>query len=637
MLTFIFGAITSLILFIIPGYLLSTFSSFRNNSTIERVYFGFVLNMAIFILIGFILSYLKIFTPFWILVFLVIYTIFSIMLYLKYSKYSKINYNNDRSHISKKIMILFFILALLISFVYTQLSPFPIGHDRGVHFGRSIFLLHHRTLPTTHPGTNYAPFYFQGPNIILSTFIGSNAFFSNLSPTIRIYEFNLLMDLSTMFKFFFALLVSLTVLGIYFISNTIYKNKKISILSSLIFVSLSGFDIADVGSIGTILAFIFLSVFFVYLFSFLESDLHSNVDYLFFSLIIIAIIFTHIIGVTFMAVLLISVFCWKVFKKELKIKQLQRVLTFMTISILFSLLFLSLFHPTLKQGIIDMIIRRMNSTSEINAFSPIGVSFIEYFTKSFNMLLNIEVVMPIILVFSIGFLVDIKKKASIMIPFALSSALFAFIPILSFVRPQSYLIYPLCILGGLGLFYVLRFIMKGKNQLLVIIFIFTIIGVVSSTNNVFENGLSRLYYNYDTYKETYNLSAWLNKELDSPHTILFPGSGASAYLLNSLSHNKILFAEPRYPDMPSYQETSKVYTMFRTNIGVFDYRNISSEERCNILNKYNISVIIETKIHKSDIESFKLCYSKVEVYHPTSSYWVIILEKSMGEMGQNFT
>lgn len=626
MLTFIFGAIISLILFIIPGYLLSAFSSFRNDSTIERVYFGLVLSMAISILIGFILSYFKTFTPFWILVFLVIYNIFSIMLYLRYSKYSKINYNNDRNYIS--IIILLFILTLLISFVYIQLSPFPIGHDRGVHFGRSIFLLNYHTLLTTHPGTNYNPFYFAGPNIILSTFIGSNALFSNLSPTIRIYDFNSLVDLSAMFKFFFALLVSLTVLGIYFISNAIYKNKKISILSSLIFVSLSGFDIVNFGSIGTILSFIFLSVFFVYLFSFLESNLHSNVDYLFFSLIIIAIIFTHIIGVTFMVVLLIFVFCWKVFKKEMKIKQLQRVLTFMTISILFSLLFLSLFHPLLKQGIIDMIIRRMNSTSEINVFSPVGVSFIEYFTQSFNMLLNIEVVMPILLVFSvIGFLVDIKKKTSIVIPFAFSSVLFAFIPILSFVRPQPYLAYPLSILGGLGLFYVLRFIMKGKNQILAIIFIFTIIGVVSSTNNVFESGSSRLYSNYDTYKETYDLSAWLNKELDSPHTILFPSSGASAYLLNSLSHNKILFAEPRYPDTPSYQETSKVYPIFRTSKGVFNYRDISSKERCNILNKYNISVIIETKTHKSDIESFKLCYSKIEVYNPTSSYWVIILGK----------
>lgn len=630
MLTLILGTIVTLTLFTIPGYLLSAFSSFCNDSIIERVYFGYILSMAVSILFGLILSYLRSFTPFWILTFVIAYNISSIILYIKFKTNNKRTFTNNYiiCQFDRKtgIMISLFILTLLICFIYIQLSPFPLGWDRGKHFGRSVVTLNHHTLETAHPGTNYNPFYFQGLNVIISIFIGTNEFLSNLNPTVIIHHFDSLINLSAMFKFFFALLLSLTVFGIYFVSNHTYKNEKIAILSSTVFISLLGFGIADTPSIGVCIVFLFLSVFFVYV-NFLGKSDFNKADWLFISLIITSIIFTHIIGVAFMILFSIITLCCRFTKKEWGTKELQKILALMAISGLFSLLFLSLFYPSLMQGILDEINRK-----GLTSVSSNETAFMNYSTQNLNILLNMGIVLFVPLVLSVV-AVFLEKKRSVAIYLALTSLLFVLFPILPFVKPQWYIIYPISILGGVGLFHIVVRVktrLKNKNRFWMFIFVYLILGATLSTSNVYALGMDRLrWYNYDRYKEVYDLSVWLNNELDSSHTILFPESGPFAYLLTALSHQKILFAEPRFPDIPSFQETSKVYLKYPTSVGEFNYVNVSSEKRYHILDKYNISVIIETSKIKADIDALKLRYSAAVLfnwYHPTPSYWVIILD-----------
>jgi len=642
MLDFTIGVVATLIFIAIPSYFLSSFSIFRGRSMIERLYFGFILNTAIFIVVGFILSCFKMFMSFSLLVFLILYNLLSIII-IRYFTGGTRNRKTVLIPTIKKginktsiILISIFILTMLICYVYIQLSPTPIGYDRGQHFGRSVYLITHHTLETTHPGTNYNPFYFQGANLILSAFVILTTAFSKQTLTTQIQDFSLLIGLSRMFKFYFAFLISMNVFAIYFISNHIYKNKKLSMLSLLIFVSLCGFGIANVGSIGTILGFLFLSIFFIYFDVWITGNGNlKKFDYAFLFLIIEATILTHIISAVFLMLLSIFILSWKITKKEMEINNIPKIFLFILFCYLFHLIFLYIFSPQLLNGILEEVFRKLTYESSLTGFLPNVISNEGYFTKNLNVLSNIGIILLLASCFSvIGFLFDMKYKHSMTIPLTISSLLFVSVPILPFVKPMNYLVFPISIFGGLGLFHTLKSVEKHNIQILCIVLIY-VVGVIFSINNIFSYGIDKLYYDFDAYEEAYNLSVWFNEELDSSYVILFPGSGALAYLINSLSNNKILFAEPRYPDIPSYGETSKLYKIYPTNVGVFDFSGISNIERRDIINKYNISVIVEKNSIKSDIESLKSYYS-IKVYNPTPSYWVILLSDK-GNKNENTT
>jgi len=629
-LIFIFGTIITLILFTVPGYLLSVFSSFRDHSTLERIYFGYIVSMAVFVISGFILSFFRNFTPFWIFLFLILYNIASLTLYLKYSKivYGNKhipNKNNHRFNLKTFLNVSLFFSTLLICLIYIWPSPFPIGWDRGKHFGRTVFTLNHGMLEMTDPGTDYNPFYFQGLNLIISTLTGASVAFSSLA----FDNFSFLVDLSLIFNVFLAWLVSLTVLGIYFLSNNTFRNEKIATLSSIIFISLSGFGFADTPSIGVCVTFLFLSVFFVYLPLVMEKIDINKTDWLFLFLITISIIFMHIIGIAFMILFSTILLCFKFYKREWSKEQIKKFLAVIGISGLFSFLFLLILYPVFVRGVADEIIRK-GSTSGFSS----ELVLISYFSQNIKILQGIGVILFVPLLLSlVTFIWQKKKLSSVVISLAFTSLLFILIPILPFTKPEWYIVYPISTLGGAGIFYVFTLLeakTKIKNKVWTVIFIYLIIGSVLSASNVYAVSIARVkWYRYDYYNEVYDLSTWLNSKLETPRTILFPQSGPFAYLLNALSQHKILFAEPRFPDIPSFQETARIYLKYPTSAGEFNFLNVSSEERYNIINKYNISVIVETDKIKADINSLKLYYSTAVLfnwYHPTPSYWVIILE-----------
>lgn len=625
-------------LIVIPSYLLSSFSPFvRYSSIIERIFFGLVLTMSVFILVGFILSYFNMFKPFHALILLIAYNIIIFVLYFKY-------YNENMDSIklkSKKIdkvniaMLFLFIVIIFIFFIHTQSSPFLPGYDQGKHFGRTVYVINNHHLPTYYLGTNYNPFYFEGPNIILSTLVEASTALSNLNPNIEIYDFNFLIDLGYTFKLFFVFLLSLNLFAIYFISNRIYNNKKINLMSMLIFVTICGISISIAGSIGTILGIIFLSVFIIYLNAFLENHI-NKVDYIFLFLIIAAIIFTHVNAIALMCILTIFIAFWKYIKRELKIKNLMKTLIFVLSCAIISIIFLFFLNGPLFYGIIEEVIRK--TTQENNIYSRIldSTTISEYFSQNVSyLLIRKETIFISSFFFIFGFFVDIKYKQSLAIPIAFSSFAFVIFPISPFLKIMDFLLYPISIMGGLGLFFVFKKIKENisfdkitkKILVITIISLIAICGIISSSSISLEQGINRArYYDCNTYKEAYDLVNWLNKNLDSSHILLFPGSGPSAYIVDAFSSNKVLFAEPRFSDLPSFQETSKIYLKYPTDKGIFDFSNITAEEKHNILIKYKISAIV-TKIDNIDvdIESIKVYYSKVEIYQPTLSYCVIIV------------
>lgn len=71
------------------------------------------------------------------------------------------------------------------------------------------------------------------------------------------------------------------------------------------------------------------------------------------------------------------------------------------------------------------------------------------------------------------------------------------------------------------------------------------------------------------------------------------------------------------------QEISKIYLSFPTSNRIYDYTNMSISERYEIIDKYNISIIIQTNV-VTDLKSLEL-YANVKLYQPTPSYEVIVL------------
>jgi hypothetical protein len=543
------------------------------------------------------------------------------------------NNRKIRFNIFKKsnLIIIIFLISLFICINYALLSPFPIGWDKGKHFGRVLFTLKESTLIEQELGTYYKPFYFEGPNIIITILVSVTKYIQNIYKTSIFDDFNSIIQLSTIFNFFFAYIISLTTLNVFSISHYIYKNNNKAILSSIIVISILGFGISDTGSIGVCISFLSLGVFIVYLDTAIKMNL-NKADWLFFFLIITSVIFTHIIGTVYMFLYFFTMILYLLLKKEHNIKFITNILYLIIISSFFSIMFLFLFNFDLLIGIINNIITRTTTNTIIEQMNPIS-----YFTQNINVIQNIKYILIIPFMLTILTIYFERKKMNITIEIlGFVSLLFIFIPILPFVKPEWYIVYPISIIAGSGLFHItthpkIRDVFR--NQFWIIIFIYLVIGTTLSINNTNIIGANRIpYYSFNVYKEAYDLSIWFNNKFPSSLTILFPESGPSSYFLSALCFHKILFAEPRFSDIPSYQELAKIYLNYPTNIGNFNFINVSSSERYNILNKYNISAIIETENIKTDINSLVQYYSEDILFNwfqVTPKYSAIILNTKL--------
>lgn len=627
MVNIIFGICITFIIQIIPGYFLASLSIFCKRTLIERFYFGYIITLSLSIFFGFIAARMNLFKPIIFLYFLIIYNIISIVLFKKYSKNINLKYDLNK----ETLLILFLtVIAFSISLFYIRMSPFPIGWDRGTHFGKMLYSLNFHKLYTKQHILSHNPFYFEGPNIVCSIFVGTSSLLSGFILDINIYDYNIIKYTSIIFKIYISFLISILTIAIFTISKKIYQNRNISIFSSIIFISILGWNIADSPSISFVFGIILMSIYIIYLNSF-GTVILNKYDYVFFSLITISIFLTHILASLYIGLYSLFELFRKLIVKEITYKELKVITITLILCIIINVLFLFTFHPLLLQGIFEEISRKILISS--NYWTKGGNNvIISHFSQNVNRISEGTLTLLISFILSIfGLYYEVRNKLSTIILLSFVSLLFIFFPMfgLRLIKPELIMLYPLTILGGVGSYYFLYKKILIKIPMIIQVFIIVLIlffGTTVSVYSVSARANKRYYwYREELYKEQHELSVWLNTNFTSPQVILFPESGPAGEFLRALSNHIVLTADPRFPDVPIKIEVSKVYLSISTSNKIFDYTNISGKERYEIIKKYNISIIIQTnKI--TDLESLKLFF-EIQTYQPTPQYSVIVLEK----------
>ncbi|MHA1290263.1 MAG: hypothetical protein ACTSPB_23010, partial [Candidatus Thorarchaeota archaeon] len=556
MITLIIGVLVTFFLLILPGYILVNFFTIRTKDHIERILYGLVISMSLLIIVGFVFSSLQLLRAPYILAFMALYFSIVLMLYVRHERELRSSFGKIRPVMFLKnllrtitrsdvIIIVLFIIAILLCSAYSQHSQFPTGYDRGNHFGDSLFIAENGERPDTHPGSYYDPFYFQGPNILISMITISSLSIATLDLDSSIMNFDNYLNYGEIFNIVFSILISLGVLAVYAIGRRLYDDWRIGVFASLFFVSLMGYGIANLGSIGTNLGFIFIAVFLVMLITLRKQSLRSQ-DAALLVMLVLVMLLTHLIAATFAVLLFVMVYLWDIVRREFTLRRFSTSLLLIGVGIASWILLLVIFAPDLLNGIIDEIFRKQAGNISSNS---VPTSDLDFFVTNLESIISNPLVLIILPFFFMGVVFDLRKIRSYVIPLAITSFILALMPILPFVKTMSYIAFPIAILTGIGFIILIRRYRRTTSALIVCMLVATSMSI--SINYLDVNASSKQYYDYDSYQQVYNLSEWLNDELGVSYTVVIPDSGAPGHVLNALADGKVLIAEPRYTDLPS--------------------------------------------------------------------------------------
>jgi hypothetical protein len=610
--------IGALLLFLIPGYLSAAQIPFKEKSFIRNIYLGFCISVSTSIFIGSIFSRLDIFKGYCVFIYFIVFLLLSAALYI-YRKKKVQGLQPKNRIIYKDIFItasVFIILILIfyLCYVFENYSDFPVGWDRGHHFGRMLYLINNNQLPLFEPGTLYNPFYFQGFNITISSFTLLTSPFSELS----------IAGLSNSFTFFTAIMIAFYPIVIYSITLHLCTNNKVALLASISFLPIAGREFISSGPLGENLGIILLGgVIIIGIELIKHRNTNNYINQILFFVFIGAIALIHVIAITFAILTLILLSLWSLIKKEVNAKECTFFYLQIVISILITAVFLYFTNPNLAHGIIDEVVRKSAEPGPGWLSASLGL----YLSDSLNLTLrNLEDAISLLLtpLFVIGVIVYIRRNKGYLIPIFLSSLILIIIPILPFNRPSFLLVYPMTMFSGFGLCYLFIYAKKTEiyRYLLVILAIFSIItvGILDSLDRANYWGEKRTeYWPQDEYNQSFHLIEWIGQNIDLSSTITCPDSSPLGYLITASIDNTVLFADPKWLDVPLYQEIALIYDIKTPKI-----------VREQIIEKYQISTIIVTvytEKYLEIIETIKNEYPSSSIYKPTSLHTVIILHE----------
>ena len=569
-------------------------------------------------LLDFFLSRLDMFKGNLIFGYFIIFLLISITLYIYrnkrfYEHITKIGISYKYIFITTSVLFIFILIFYLCN-IFENSSIFPVGWDRGHHFGIMLDLINSNHLPLFEPGTLYKPFYFQGFNTTISTYTLLTSPFSELS----------IAGLSKSFIFFNSIIIALYPIAVYSVALHMFTSKKIALLAAIAFVPIAAREFISAGPLAENLGIIFLGGLIIISCSLItyKNTNHRKIIILL-AIFIGAIALTHIIAIAFAILTLVLFSLWAYVKKEITIKGCIYLYILIIASLLVTAGFLFLTNPNLTYGIIDEVIRK-NAEPGLGWLSS---SLGSYFTDSFELTLNnLKEVISILLApfFVIGIIMYIRRNKGYLIPLLISSLFFIFIPILPFNRPSYYLVYPMTLFSGLGIYYMFKYIINNGYYRYFVAFIMILsiitIGVIDSFDRVNYLGETRTeYWPQDEYNQSFQLIEWIEHNIDSTSIIACPDSSPLGYLLIASVTNTVLFADPKWLDVPSYQEIALIY-------------NIETPEmaRMEIVEKHDIStiiVIVYSEEYLEIIETIRDDFPGSDIYQPTSLHTVITINK----------
>lgn len=610
--------IGALLFFLIPGYLFAAQIPFKQKSIIRDIYLGFCISSSISIFAGFILSRLDIFKGYCVFIYFVLFLLLSATLYVyrkrrlrEYQNKNRIFYNDIFLFTS---VFLIFILIFYLCHFFEHYSDFPVGWDRGHHYGRMLYLVNNNHLPLFEPGTLYKPFYFQGFNITISSFTQLTSPFTELS----------IAGLSESFTFFSSVLIAFYPIAIYSVTLHLFVNNKIALLASISFIPIAGREFISAGPLGENLGIILLGGMTIIGIDLIKHRCTTNrINQVLFLLFIGAIALTHIIAITFAILTLVLISLWALVKREINVKECALFYLQIVICILITVIFLYFTNPNLAHGIINEVARKSAEPGPGWLSSSLGSYLLDSLQTT---LANLKDAFSPLLapLFAIGIIVYTRTNKGYLIPIFLSSLFLVFIPILPFNRPSYLLVYPSTLFSGLGLYYLFIYLKKQEiyRYLLIILALFSIItiGILDSFDRANYWGEKRTeYWPQDEYDQSFQLVEWIGQNIDSSSIIACPDSSPLGYLITASIDNTVYFADPKWLDIPIYQEIALVYD-----------KEASKIERKEIIEKYEIATIIVTVYSEKYVEIIEIIkneYPSSSIYQPTSLHTVITLHE----------
>ena len=599
----------SLILYLVPGYFIVHLFLPKLDKFSEKLIIGFSITIVFWIWIGFILSSYKLLNPLISMLILIFIYIFCMLAYVikRPEICHRIN-NKSKNLIVVLCLISIFFIAFQIFYTWEGLAPGIGSWDRGEHHVRLLYLYSHEKLPMKEIGTNVDPFYPQGFNLAIF-------FFSSIPMLTSYFDIT---NLDKIIAFFMAMILGLITLTVYSLSILYVKDKITAVFSSLSFLIIVFYFIFN--SMPSSLALILIGALLILLRKYANNDL----PFLYMVLLpflLSAILMIHPIMFFYSLVIIFPLLILWRLRKEITRRKFYLIFGSVACSLIFYILFMFTFKPELLFGTFNYLgIRGEGSLAASGVQSPFSI-LRGIFEFRYNDLIfyfsNTLILLPF---FTIGVLCNYQKSDVLLI-----LIVSIFLSITSIVwytqRTPFFISYPFTIFCGLGITWVVKFFISNRSKWISIFLIsiltssIVLIGVNDALMGKSINGphfWSREWrINSYITQEEFDLCEWIKDIGIRNRIIATPNDGPNFQVIESLTNNKILMAS-KFGAPQSFIDIRKIF------LG-----NVLREEKIQIISKYNVSILLTNQ--ERTVEELTNQLSVCEVYHPTPSYWVVLL------------
>jgi len=607
----------SMILYILPGYFMVHLFFPKLDKFSEKLVIGFSIIIIICIWIGFILSNYKFLNSFISILILIFIYIFCMLVYIieRPSLFHKIR-NKYKNLMVFLCLVSIFFIAFLIFYVWEGLLPGIGAWDRGEHHVRLLYLYFHEKLPTTEIGTIVNPFYPEGFN--LATF-----FFSSIPMFTSYFE---IANLDKIITFFMATILGLITVTIYSVSMLYQKNKIAAIFASLSFIIIVFHFIFH--SMPSSLALILVGALLILFKRYMNNDLPFS--YMVLSIFLLStILMIHPIMFFYSTLIIFPLLILWRKNKEITKRKFYLMVGIVVCSLIFYTIFMFIFKPELLFGTFNYLgIRGEGSISASGVENPFSILCGIFKFRYNELIFYFSTTLILLPFFIIGLLYNYQKSDALLI-----LIVSIFLSITSIVwysqRTPFFIFYPFTIFCGLGIVRVAKFFISNKSKWISIFLIsiltssIVLIGVNNalmgkSTHDSYAWSKEWRLKSYITQEE-FDLCEWINNIGVKNRIIATPNDGPNFQMIESLTNNKILMAS-NFGAPQSFIDIRKIFL-----------ENMSKKEKIQTISKYNVSILLTNR--ERTVENLTNQLSVCEVYHPTPSYWVIIL----GDKNENTT
>lgn len=530
------------------------------------------------------------------------------------------------------------IFALILAIWVASFSSFPITWDRGRQFAYAFHIVLRGQITKYRPGTFYKPYYFHGFMVGVSVFL---ILFLSLGSWVygNLAIFSALLRCSIAFKFYAILLMISPILLTSFMVRRLTDHDKFAKISTICALGFIWPFISE-GSLSGVFGFCILPLIIILLW---DSKVQIQRDWRMLSLfaLVVSTVFltySYVIVIT----TLFSLFSLALLIYRRDYKLVKRVSLMLTIGISFALFLLYINHNMLL-GIWQAFSRK--KAVGHTALGPQGAHYPLYSYPFFRdhvlytflpAFLDYVVFSALSFLFFLwpfsGMLTRKEEKInmrSLKIYLYLLLA-FSWFPIRPMVHKQWILFYSVSILSAVG-FHTLKKIVERlsssfnfpstlkkydlrKTFFTLLLPAILFLGAFNSFNEISEESRSRLQ-SFTNTKDVIALHRWTKNHTKKNVTMVYPSTSPGAYLLYDLfKERQVLFSDARYIDIPVQAKLARLYDVHRSGGVNYTFKDVSMEERIEMIEKYSIDLIISFGGKTFNVSKYQ-SYFSLQTFH----------------------